>query len=97
MTNNLITLGFQVVPKSKTHDTYALVDKAIEVIQESGIKHVITPFETVLEGEYNELLQLTESAQQAVLSAGADECLVYIRLHYRKGEDVTFEEKRLDR
>lgn len=97
MTNHLITLGIQIIPKSKTQDTYQLVDKAIEVVQQSGVKHLITPFETVMEGTYDQLMAVADQAQKAVLDAGADECLVYYRIHYRKSADVTFEEKNLDR
>lgn len=97
MTDHLATLGIQIVPKSKKLDTYTLVDAAIEVIQNSGITYQITPFETVMEGPYDQLMQIAEQAQQAVLDAGADECLVYYRIHYRKDANVTFAEKRLDR
>lgn len=97
MLSHKITLGIQIIPKSKKIDTYELVDTAIDVISSSGIKHIITPFETVMEGNYDELMKVSEDAQQAVLDAGADECLVYYRIHYRKNEDVTFEEKKLDR
>ena len=97
MTEHDISLGIQIVPKSKTHDTYKLVDAAIEVIQQSGVLHMITPFETVMQGKYEQLMNIANDAQQAVLNAGADECLVYFRIHYRKDGDVTFEEKRLDR
>ncbi len=97
MTNHIVSLGIQIVPKSTKHKTYDLVDHAIEVIQKSGIKHQITPFETVMEGHYDELMDIAKNAEQAVLDAGADECLVYYRIHYRKNADVTFEEKRLDR
>ena len=97
MTEHLITLGIQIVPKSMTKDTYSLVDAAINVIMRSGVHYQITPFETVMEGNYDQLLDIAQQAQQAVLDAGADECLVYYRIHYRKDTDVTFAEKRLDR
>lgn len=90
---NIINLGIQIVPKSKTLDTYILVDKAIEVIQQSGVKHVVTPFETVMEGKQEELMTIAQKAQQAVLDAGAEEVLVYYRLHIRNGKDVTMGEK----
>lgn len=97
MTGYNISLGIQIVPKSKTLDTYQLVDEAISVIRKSGVKHLITPFETVMEGKYEELMAIANEAQKAVLHAGADECLVYFRIHYRKDGDVSFEEKRMDR
>lgn len=97
MTDNIITLGIQIVPKSDNNLSYDLVDKAIEVIQLSGVPYKITPFETVMEGRYDQLMTIANKAQKAVLDAGAHECLVYFRIHYRKGEDVTFAEKKLDR
>lgn len=88
-----INLGIQIVPKSKTLDSYALVDKAIEVIQQSGIKHIVTPFETVMEGPQDELIEIARKAQEAVLAAGAEEVLVYYRMQIRKNSDVSIEDK----
>lgn len=90
---NIINLGIQIVPKSKLIDSYWLVDQAIEVIQKSGVKHVVTPFETVMEGTQDELLEIAREAQQAVLDAGADEVLVYYRMQIRKDKDVSIEDK----
>ncbi len=90
---NIINLGIQIVPKSKLIDSYWLVDQAIEVIQKSGIKHVVTPFETVMEGTQDELMEIARKAQQAVLDAGADEVLVYYRMQIRKDKDVSIEDK----
>lgn len=90
---NIINLGIQIVPKSKLIESYWLVDQAIEVIQKSGIKHVVTPFETVMEGTQDELMEIARQAQQAVLDAGADEVLVYYRMQIRKDKDVSIEDK----
>jgi uncharacterized protein YqgV (UPF0045/DUF77 family) len=90
---SIINLGIQIVPKSKTLDSYALVDKAIEVIQQSGIKHIVTPFETVMEGPQDELIEIARKAQEAVLAAGAEEVLVYYRMQIRKNSDVSIEDK----
>jgi uncharacterized protein YqgV (UPF0045/DUF77 family) len=90
---NIINLGIQIVPKSETEDAYSLVDKAIAVIQQSGIKHVVTPFETVMEGPQTQLLEIAKKAQQAVLEGGADEVLVYYRMQIRKNADVSMEDK----
>lgn len=88
-----INLGIQIVPKSKTHEAYALVDKAIEVIQQSGLKYEVTPFETVMEGPEEDLMRVARKAQEAVLAAGAEEVLVYYRIQIRKEGDVTISEK----
>ncbi|MCC5937009.1 MAG: thiamine-binding protein [Lunatimonas sp.] len=90
---NLINLGIQIVPKSKTLDSYALVDEAIAVIQQSGVSYTVTPFETVMEGPQDRLMEIAKQAQDAVLAAGADEVLVYYRMQIRKDSDVTMDEK----
>jgi uncharacterized protein YqgV (UPF0045/DUF77 family) len=90
---SIINLGIQIVPKSKTLDSYTLVDKAIAVIQKSGIKHVVTPFETVMEGTQDQLMAIAKKAQEAVLDAGADEILVYYRMQIRKDTNVSIEDK----
>lgn len=88
-----INLGLQIVPKSQTKEAYELVDRAIEVIQKSGVEYQVTPFETVMEGPEDQLMAIAKAAQEAVLKAGADEILVYYRMQIRKGGDVTMEEK----
>ncbi|MDN3205794.1 thiamine-binding protein [Algoriphagus sediminis] len=88
-----INLGIQIVPKSKDKDSYWLVDQAIEVIKNSGVKYEVTPFETVMEGPEEELMKIAKEAQEAVLTAGAEEILVYYRMQIRKSKDVTMGEK----
>jgi len=88
-----INLGLQIVPKSKNQESYDLVEKAIEVIQDSGVKYEVTPFETVMEGPQEELMAIALHAQQAVFNAGAEEVLIYYRLHVRKDANVSMEEK----
>jgi uncharacterized protein (TIGR00106 family) len=89
----IINLGLQIVPKSKTQESYNLVDKAIEVIQDSGVKYEVTPFETVMEGTQEQLMAIAMEAQNAVFNAGAEEVLIYYRIHVRKDSNVTIDEK----
>lgn len=89
----IINLGLQIVPKSKSQESYNLVDKAIEVIQDSGVKYEVTPFETVMEGPQEQLMAIAMEAQNAVFNAGAEEVLIYYRIHVRKDSNVTIEEK----
>lgn len=89
---NQINLAIQVIPKVK-ENTYAVVDKAIEAIRSSGVKYRVCPFETVMEGPYEKLMQVVDDAQQACFEAGAEEVLVNIKIQRRKNGDVTIEEK----
>lgn len=91
--NHKINLAVQVIPKSGKHDQYFLVDKAIQVIQDSGLKYQVCPFETVIEGEYDQIMKVIRQAQKACFEAGAEELLVNIKMQIRKEGDVSIEEK----
>lgn len=91
--DNNINLAIQVIPKIKSGNPYAVVDKAIEVIQKSGVKYRVCPFETVMEGPYEKLMKIADEAQKACLNAGAEEVLVNIKIQRRAHGDVTIEEK----
>lgn len=97
MTNHDIHLGIQIVPLDLGAHKYQAIDAAIEVIQQSGVKHTISPMETIIEAPYDRASAVAEKAQEAVLAAGCGEFLVNIRMHIRANASVTMEEKRLDR
>lgn len=84
MKDKIVNLGLQIVPKSKEVDSYTLVDLAIEVIKNSGVGYEVTPFETVMEGPQERLMKIAGEAQEAVFKAGAEEVLVFIRIHAHK-------------
>ena len=70
-----VNLAFQVLPKSSEGNTYEIVDKAIEVVQQSGVKYEVGAMETVMEGELDELIEIVKQAQDACISAGATEVM----------------------
>jgi len=90
---NQVNIAVQVLPKSKTKGTYELVDDAIKVIHDSGLKYRVCPFETVIEGPYDEIMNVVKKLQQECFNSGADELLVYLKIQNRKNEKVTIEDK----
>lgn len=91
--SQIINLALQIVPKSGTKEVYPLVDEAIAVIQKSGLKHQVCPFETVIEGTYEEVMEVARAAQEACFDAGADDLLVFIKLQRKKVGNVSIEDK----
>jgi uncharacterized protein YqgV (UPF0045/DUF77 family) len=88
-----VNIAIQVLPKVKDGNVYAVVDKAIEAIGASGVTYRVCPFETVMEGPYEKLMAVVESAQQACFAAGASEVLVNLKIQRRPDSDVTMAEK----
>ncbi len=97
MTTHNIHYSLQIVPKSESQHPYKIVDEAIQVIQESGLRYQVTAMDTILEGPYDKVLETAEKAQAACIKAGAEELLVFIKMHYSPNRDITFAEKNLDR
>jgi uncharacterized protein (TIGR00106 family) len=94
--NNQVHIAIQIVPIAN-QPLYPIIDRAIEVIQQSGIKFQVGPMETVMQGDYDTIMSIAKEAQQACLDAGADEVVVTMKVHARKNADVNWEEKKLDR
>ena len=90
---NQINLAIQVLPRSSTKGTYELVDVAIELIQNSGLKYRVCPFETVIEGYYDEVMKLVKDIHDAVYASGAEEMITNIKIQTRHNQDVFIEDK----
>jgi uncharacterized protein (TIGR00106 family) len=88
-----INAAIQVLPKSKTKNTYDMVDSAIDKIKKSGLKYRVCPFETVVEGYYDDVMKLVKEVQDACYSSGAEEMLMYIKIQTCKNNNVTIEDK----
>ncbi|PZR34261.1 MAG: thiamine-binding protein [Azospira oryzae] len=89
---NQVHIAVQIVPITK-QDAYLLIDKAIEVIARSGIEYRVGAMETVLQGDYDSIMNVIREAQQVCLAAGAEEIVVTMKVHARRNQDVTWEQK----
>lgn len=90
---NKVNIALQVLPQSKTKESYAIVDKAIEVIQNSGLKYQVCPFETVMEGNYDEIMEVIKKVQEVCYSEGTEKMMTYIKIQSNSETDVTIGDK----
>ena len=88
-----INLALQILPKSSTANTYDIIDKAIEVIQNSGLPYIVCPFETVLEGTYDEVMKVVKDAQDICFANGATEIIANIKIQRAINQDVYIDDK----
>jgi len=73
-----VTVAVQVLPL--TEDAYAVVDRAIEVIVQSGVKYEVGPTETTMEGDLDELLEVAKAAHRICFEAGASRVVTIIKI-----------------
>lgn len=92
MNDKKVNIALQVLPSATGIHPYSIVDKAIEVIAKSGLKFKVTPFETVMEGSYEEIMKVVVEAQDACYEAGAESLMTYIKIQSSLN-DVTIADK----
>ena len=74
-----INIGVQVLPLHE--DVYHIVDAAIKVIQNSGVRYEVGPLETTLEGDdLDQLIEIAKSAHRACFEAGAGKVVTIIKI-----------------
>jgi len=85
-------LSLQVLPMVPAEQVYEVVDRVIEMIQDSGLPYVVGPMETTIEGDIEELLKLVRSAQDICIAEGASSVMSVVKIDYRPS-GVTIDEK----
>lgn len=76
------TIAFQVIPRVEDSRLYAVVDEAIKVAAQSGLRYEVGPMETTLEGEPDEVWEIIKKAMDACLAAGASRVITNIKIDY---------------
>jgi len=87
-----VNVSLQVLPRVPDEFIYPVVDKVIELIKESGVKYVVGPMETTMEGELDTLLEIVKKAQDICIKEGATRVISVVKIDY-KPEGVTMDEK----
>ncbi len=91
--DKVVNVAIQVLPVSKERPMYDIVDDAITLISKSGLKYRVTPFETVVEGQYSVVMELVQKVQELCYVGGADSLLCNLKIQTHAVNDVTIEDK----
>ncbi len=88
-------IAIQVLPGLEDKEkVVAVVDKVIEYIISTGLDYTVGPFETTIEGNLDQLLDLVKEAQKIAIREGAPSVMSYIKINYSPdGGVLTTDEK----
>ena len=89
----IVNASIQILPIVQDKHPYEWVDEAIMVIQQSGIKYEVGPFATVLEGSYEQVMNVIHAVNEYLLAKGCKEWISNIQLQVRSDGDITGVEK----
>ena len=89
----IINASIQIVPIVLDKHPYQWVDDAITIIQNAGIKYEVTPFATILEGTYDEVMKVINDVNEFLYQKGCAEWIANLQIQVRSDRNVTGAEK----
>ena len=84
------SIALQVLPLSQGIDRIAIIDQVITYLQAQSVTMVVTPFETVLEGDFDQLMRILKEVLEV---AGQEADNVFANVKINVGEILSIDEK----
>lgn len=82
------SLAIQVLPKVEGEEVIRVVDEVIAYIKSTGLNTFVGPFETTIEGDLDELMDIAKECQKICIREGAPSVMSYMKVAYNPGEGV---------
>ena len=76
------SIAIQVLPQTAGDELLKIVDKVIDYIKSTGLKTIVGPFETVIEGDFNKLMEIAKECQLICIREGSPSLLTYLKIAY---------------
>ena len=88
------SVAIQVLPQQVDQKKMLdCVDAVIQYIASCEVKYTVGPFETVLEGDFEVLMEIVRACFRICVAAGAPGVLGYVKVNYCPEGVLTIEEK----
>ena len=89
------SVAIQSLPKADNNEELIrIVDEVIAYIKSTGLNYYVGPFETTIEGDYDELMDIVKECQHIAVRAGAPSVAAYIKVSYHpEGDFLPIEKK----
>lgn len=90
------SVAIQVLPNvTEDEEVIRIVDEVIAYIKSFGLSTYVGPFETTIEGEYDQLMEIVTGCQKVAMAAGGcNQVSTYVKIVYKpEGEVLTIEKK----
>ena len=90
MANALVSI--QILPRTPNGNSVVpYVDRAIEIIQASGVRYVVGPLETTMEGDLSELLDIVKAMNDEMIRLGAPSVLSQVKISYNPTDGASID------
>ena len=91
----MTSVAIQVLPNVQDEEeVIRIVDEVIAYIRSTGLNYYVGPFETTIEGDYDQLMDIVKECQHVAVRAGAKKVSAYVKVVYRpEGEILSIDQK----
>jgi uncharacterized protein YqgV (UPF0045/DUF77 family) len=90
------SIAIQVLPQIGGEDeVIRIVDKVIAYIKGTGLSYIVGPFETTIEGPFDELWRIAGECQKICAAEGAPQVITYVKSFYSPKRGVMSIEKKI--
>ena len=89
------SIAIQVLPGVESEEQIvAIVDEVIAYIEGTGLSYYVGPFETTIEGEFEELMEIVKECQYIAVKAGCPSVMSYVKINLKpEGGVLTIDQK----
>jgi uncharacterized protein YqgV (UPF0045/DUF77 family) len=92
------SVAIQVLPNvTEDEEVIRIVDEVIAYIKSFGLSTSVGPFETTIEGDYDQLMEIVAGCQKIAIKAGCDQVSTYVKIVYKPEGDVLTIEKKVSK
>lgn len=83
-------LSIQILPRvNPGEEVIPYVDRAIEIIKDSGVPYLVSPLETTMEGDLDTLISIVKRMNDAMFEMGSPSVLSQIKLVVNKAGEAS--------
>ncbi|MGL5440379.1 MAG: thiamine-binding protein [Filifactoraceae bacterium] len=87
------SVAIQVLPDLEGEEIITVVDKVIEYIKNTGLNYFVGPFETTIEGDYDQLMDIVKECQKICIKEGSPSVMSYVKIAYNPKGVWTIDKK----
>ena len=80
--------AIQVLPAVEGDKVIRVVYEVVAYITSTGMNTYVGPFETTVEGSFDQIMDMLKECQRICIAAGAPSVMSYIKISYNPGQGV---------
>lgn len=91
--SHILNASIQVIPLTQSNQAMEIVDRSIGIIEKSGLPYTVCPFETSIDGTWEEIMELLNQLKNQLQTESIDDALIQVKFHLSNRGPIVGESK----